>query len=97
MIAAATSTTVGLPPPLRGRVGERGTPRAPAEEIRRSPASQTGEAINDVERAVLPARQAAEQAAPHSLTSKARFARFGPRKGGGSGEGGVVDDAEGER
>jgi hypothetical protein len=97
MIAAATSTTVRLPPPLRGRVGEGGMPRAPAEEIRQPSASQTGEAINDVESAVLPARQAAEQAAPHSLTSRASFARLGPRKGGGSGEGGVLDDAEGER
>jgi hypothetical protein len=55
------STLVGLPPPLRGRVGERGKPRALTEEI------QQARAVDPVRIAVV-LRPAAEQAAPLSLT-----------------------------
>ena len=33
MISSDASKLVGLPPPLRGRVGERGMPRAQVDEI----------------------------------------------------------------
>ncbi|QOZ23273.1 hypothetical protein XH93_06130 [Bradyrhizobium sp. CCBAU 51753] len=52
------TTLVGLPPPLRGRVGERGKPRALTADLPRR--------IND-DHAVRATRSATEQAAPLSL------------------------------
>jgi hypothetical protein len=68
------STLIRLPPPLRGRAGERGKPRALADEILRARAIQLGSA-NDA-RVTLASRRAAKQAVPLSLTL--------PRKGGGN-------------
>ncbi|VIO66384.1 hypothetical protein CI1B_15060 [Bradyrhizobium ivorense] len=67
------STLLRLPPPLRGRVGERGKPRALTDEILRARAIQLGSANGAS--VILASRHPAEQAAPLSLTL--------PRKGGG--------------
>ncbi|MET3843271.1 hypothetical protein ABIE49_005349 [Bradyrhizobium sp. OAE829] len=64
-----------LPPPLRGRVGERGKPRALAEDARPRCINELCSAIDD-EDSAFAMRQAFEQAAPLSLTL--------PRKGGGN-------------
>ena len=81
------STLLRLPPPLRGRVGERGKPRAPTREILRVRSIQLGNANNAS--AIPASRQSAEQAAPLSLTL--------PRKGGGNPFAGasLTSDADG--
>jgi hypothetical protein len=84
MMQGEVSRLVRLPPPLRGRAGERGKPRASAEDMRRQFFNEPGNAINQEASVVLALRQATEQAAPLSLTSRASFARLGPRKGGGN-------------
>jgi hypothetical protein len=82
------STLVGLPPPLRGRVGERGKPRAPIEEMR---GQRIKEKMDEDASRVLALRQAIERAAPLSLTL--------PRKGGGNPSAGAsltYEDVEGD-
>jgi hypothetical protein len=74
---------VGLPPPLRGRVGERGMPRAPYDEMRHARAIQILHAIDDAESTALTIRRSTEPGAPPSLTL--------PRKWGGNGESGASD------
>ncbi|VIO67617.1 hypothetical protein CI41S_09880 [Bradyrhizobium ivorense] len=68
------STLLRLPPPLRGRVGERGKPRALTDEILRVRAIQLGSANGAS--VILTSRHRAEQVAPLSLTL--------PCKGGGN-------------
>ena len=65
------STLIRLPPPLRGRVGERGNPRALASAMRRSCLNERCKYS-----LVFAPHRAAEQAVPLSLTL--------PRKGGGN-------------
>ncbi|QOZ38469.1 hypothetical protein XH92_40435 [Bradyrhizobium sp. CCBAU 53421] len=72
MRSGEVSTPVGLPPPLRGRVGERGKPQALTSKIERR---HINEHCNAVTRRVA-IRHTAEQAAPLSLPL--------PRKGGGN-------------
>jgi hypothetical protein len=72
-LRSEASTLVRLPPPMRGRGGETGQPRAPAEDIRRQ--CLNGMMGEDAS-VVLAMRQTIEQAAPLSLTL--------PRKGGGN-------------
>src|SRR6267378_982144 len=74
------NTLFGLPPPLRGRVGERGKPRTLAEELRRYSFSDC-RAI-EIESGAVAVRLTAEQAAPLS--------RALPRKGGGNPSGVVL-------
>src|SRR5205807_2644012 len=69
------STLVGLPPPLRGRVGERGKPRARRAVISRCCANHSGD-VGGTRGIILSIHHTAEQAAPLSLTL--------PRKGGGN-------------
>ena len=69
------STLFGLPPPLRGRVGERGKPRTRTEDMRRRFTNEPVEIISN-EAIFLTMRREIEQAAPLSLTL--------PRKGGGN-------------
>jgi len=76
MTPSEERTLVRLPPPLRGRVGERGKPRALSEDMRRQSIDELGETINEDADAVLATRQAIEQVAPLSLAL--------PRKGGGN-------------
>jgi hypothetical protein len=64
-----------LPPPLRGRVGERGMPRALTAEKRLRSINKSRETGNE-ESFVLVPPHAAEQVVPLSLTL--------PRKGGGN-------------
>jgi hypothetical protein len=66
------STLVKLPPPLWGRVGERGKPRALTSEMRRCPVTEPRETLGE-ESLVFASHRAAEQATPLSLTL--------PRKG----------------
>ena len=76
MIPREVSTLVRLPPPLRGRVGERGKPRAQSKKMRRPCINASGETIDADASAVFATRQAIVQAAPLSLAL--------PRKGGGN-------------
>src|SRR5262249_21136702 len=75
-VQSEESSLVRLPSPLRGRVGERGKPRTPADEMRRQAINVLRETIDDDASAVLAMRRALAQAAPLSLTL--------PRKGGGN-------------
>jgi hypothetical protein len=68
-------TIVRLPPPLRGRAGERGKPRALTEDTTRDCINELNTMDWDAG-VVLALRQAIEQAAPLSLTL--------PRKGRGN-------------
>jgi hypothetical protein len=70
------STQLRLPPPLWGRVGERGRPRAPDGVIARCRANYSRDEIDARGDTNLVVLQAAEQATPLSLTL--------PRKGGGN-------------
>ncbi|OCK62341.1 hypothetical protein LMTR3_04270 [Bradyrhizobium sp. LMTR 3] len=74
MMRCEVSTLIRLPPPLRGRVGERGKPRVLADDMRREYSNEPVEVFG--EEVVLALRQPTEQAAPLSLTL--------PRKGGGN-------------
>ncbi|MEH2575454.1 hypothetical protein V1278_001460 [Bradyrhizobium sp. AZCC 1577] len=67
------STLIRLPPPLRGRVGERGKPRAPIKVVRRQSINERRKMMSEDASA---SPQTTEQAAPLSLTL--------PRKGGGN-------------
>ena len=88
MISSGASTLVGLPPPLRGRVGERGMPRAQVDEIQRASARRLKRTTKSSQGVVIATRQAAEQAAPPTLTL--------PRKGGGNGACRVPGNKEGK-
>jgi hypothetical protein len=61
------STLAGLPPPLRGRAGERGTPHTPIDDVQRARAKNLRCTMTRAE-TLLWLYQAAEQAAPLSLT-----------------------------
>ncbi|MGY3487280.1 hypothetical protein ACVW1C_005163 [Bradyrhizobium sp. USDA 4011] len=74
--ASEGSTLVRLPPPLRGRGGERGKPRVTAHEMPRRGITKARETIERGASVVRTMRLAIEQAAPLSLTL--------PRKGGGN-------------
>ena len=49
MTYGEVSTLVGLPPPLRGRVGERGMPHTPVDEVQRARAKQLRRAMTRAE------------------------------------------------
>ena len=74
------STTVSLPPPLWGRVGEGGKPRAPTEVTARYRGNRVSNAVEKIPSIDLATSLAAEQAARPSLPL--------PHKGGGNGESG---------
>jgi hypothetical protein len=65
-------TLVRLPPPLRGRVGERGKPRALSEDMRRQSIDELRKMMDEDASVIT----AIEQVAPLSLAL--------PRKGGGN-------------
>ena len=74
------SMLVGLPPPLRGRVGERGKPRATAGVTMRRPVNAHHGTTALVESPAVVSLFTAQLAAPLSLTLS-RKGRGNPRDG----------------